>query len=272
MALTTFILTTPYALLSFSEFWTAFSTTAQRYATGHVGMEGDSLRWYLAYMWQTGGVLYLLALAEMLRGLLTRSKTLITLSVFPLLYFIFISNFTVRNDRTLLPLTPFAFLLAASFLVFLWRKLGEIRPSPWRKSALALVLLVMLVSLALPAAFTLRTNALWAGATSREQARVWIDTHLPPGTKIAYESYAPYIDPARYDLAGLALMIDQDADWYRTNGYAYLVFGSGMYARFFNDPTRYPDQVAAYQSLFNAFELVETFADGLFEVRIYAVH
>jgi hypothetical protein len=203
--------------------------------------------------------------------LVTRNKALITVAVFPLVYFIFISSFFVRNDRTFLPITPFAFVLAASFLIFLWQKAAEMRSKSLQVAGKVLVSGVLLVSLLLPSLYTVKESARWATATSREDARVWIEQNLPPGSKVAYESYAPYIDPENYEVTSQAMLIDQPAQWYRDNGIEYLVFGSGMYARFDNAPDRYPEQVQKYDELFTEFELVERFQDEIFEAKIYKV-
>ena len=271
LAIMGFILGTPYSVLNFKEFYASFSSIGQHYASGHAGMEGNTLSFYLKYMWETGGILYILAFLEVLRGILTRNKALITVAVFPVVYFIFISSFFVRNDRTFLPVTPFAFVLAASFIVFLWQKASELSNKSLQVAGKVLAVVILLVALLLPSLYTARTSAMWATATSKETARVWIDENLPKGSRIAYESYAPYIDPEAYQVTSLAMMIDQPAEWYRENGIEYLVFGSGMYARFYNDPARYPEQVQKYDFLFAEFELVKQFQDEIFAAEIYRV-
>jgi len=266
-----FILGMPYAVLSFKEFYSGFTSTGLHYTSGHVGMEGNTLSFYLRYMWETGGILYLLAVLEILRGLITRNKALITVAVFPVVYFIFISSFFVRNDRTFLPVTPFAFVLAASFIFYLWQKAAEMNSQRLQVAGKVVVSAVLLVSLILPSLYTARTSDMWATATSKETARVWIDENLPKGSRIAYESYAPYIDPEAYQVTSMAMMIDQPAEWYRENGIDYVVFGSGMYARFYRDPERYPEQVQKYDVLFSEFELIKQFQDDIFAVKIYRV-
>ena len=44
-----------------------------------------------------------------------------------------------------------------------------------------------------------------------------------------------------------------------------------MYARFYRDPERYPEQVQKYDLLFGEFELVKQFQDDIFTVEIYRV-
>jgi hypothetical protein len=106
---------------------------------------------------------------------------------------------------------------------------------------------------------------------SRETARVWIEDNLPPGSRIAVESYSPFVDPNRFAVQGIGQMFDHPPDWYQDQGLEYLVFSQGMFGRFLQEPGKYPDQVAAYDQLFETFELVRTFTDGGYEVRIYRI-
>src|SRR5262249_9514910 len=134
-----FLLTTPFAILDSSKFLTDLKFDRQHYTTGHPGMEGNTLAWYLNYLWQTMGFIVLLAVLEIFRAFQTRSRQMILLSVFPLVYFIFISRLIVRNERTLLPLTPFLFLLAASLLVYLFNRI-ELLTSDSRRRLLMICL------------------------------------------------------------------------------------------------------------------------------------
>jgi len=185
-----FFVTTPFALLDHQKFLANLQVVARHYATGHAGMEGNTLNWHLAYLWRVEGPVALLAVLEVLRGIYARSKQTVLLSAFPLVYFSFISSFVVRNDRTLLPLTPFLFVLASSLLVNLFRQTNTRCRTP---------------------------------------------------------------------------------DWYTANGFEYLIFGQGMFGRFYREPDRYSNEVSQYEDLFRAFDMVRTFTDGGYEVRIYHV-
>ena len=101
-----FVAASPFAVLAPAEFLAGLALDAQVYTKGHAGMEGDTLRWYIAHMGATAGVVYVFSGLEILRGLWTRSRPLLLLAAFPLVYFTFIAAFEVRNDRTFLPLTP----------------------------------------------------------------------------------------------------------------------------------------------------------------------
>ena len=266
-----FLIGTPYAILSFKEFLDGFLSVGTHYASGHAGMEGNTLKFYLTYMWQTGGVIYILALLEIFRGLITRNKRIVLVAAFPVVYFVFISSFFVRNGRTFYPITPFAFLLAASFLLFLWQKKKEIRPHSWRTALAVGTILLAIGSFTFPIVKTTQATLKLTEVSSRETSRVWINENLPAGSKIAFESYAPFIDPEIYSLVRVDKMIDYEAEWYLENGVEYLVFCNGMYGRFFQEPKRYGDEVELYNALFDRFELVQQFNDSIYEVRIYKV-
>ncbi|MFH1141747.1 MAG: phospholipid carrier-dependent glycosyltransferase [Chloroflexota bacterium] len=264
----TFFLTTPFALLDYQRFLTDFQFEAGHYSTGHPGMEGNTLGWYLSYLWQVEGLATLLAALGVVWGLYTRRRELILLSIFPVFYFAFINSFAVRNDRTLLPLTPFLFLLASSLLVGLFRRSSAGHPNPRRWLRLVAVALA-LASLAWPAMQTVKNNLQLTTVDSRETARIWIEDHVPSGARIAIESYAPYVDPQRFSVQAFGKMIDHTPEWYRANGFDMLVFSQGMFARFFEEPERYSNEVSQYEDLFQAFDLVRAFSDGGYEVRVY---
>lgn len=264
----TFLLTTPIFLGH--EFLHNFLYNAAVYSTGHAGMEGHALRWYITFLWSSEGPVVLLAVLALGRGLFLRSKATIFLSVFPLAYFILIATIVVRNDRTALPLTPFLFLLAASLLPPSAAGGRDLHPSSrrWWTGAIAALLLV---SFSWSLVRTVRDTVQLTTAGSRETARVWINDHLPGGTKIAIESYAPYVDPQRFVVSGVFRMIDYAPAWYISNGFDYLVFSQVMFDRFYNEPDRYAQQVAQYQALFAAFPVIMTFLDGGSEIRICRV-
>ena len=266
----TFFVTTPFAILDHQKFLADLQFEARHYSTGHPGMEGNTLNWYLVYLWRVEGPVAFLAVLEILRGIYVRSKQTILLSTLPLVYFTLISSFAVRNDRTLLPLTPFLFLLASSLLVNLSRKTNT-RQSHTRKLLIFAVGALTLASLTLPFLQAVKNNISLTTVDSRETARIWIAHNLPSGARIAIESYAPYVDPQRFSVQGFGRIIDHTPEWYIANGVEYLIFGQGMFGRFYQEPDRYSNDVAAYESLFCAFDMVKTFTDGGYEVRIYHV-
>jgi len=266
-----FLTTTPYAVLDSAKFLTDLRFEAQHYSTGHAGMEGNSLEWYLNYMWNTGGGLYLLAVLGILYGSILRPKETSLLVIFPLVYFAFISSFVVRNDRTFLPLTPFLFVLAAWFLIIVLDKSRKFQNESLRKLFLTVFASLAIAVLAHPISKTIADTQRLTTVNSRETARIWIDNNLPPGAKIAIESYSPFVNPSKFSVQGFGRMIDHEPEWYIQQNFDYLVFSQGMYGRFYREPERYRNEISQYENLFRRFKLEMIFTDGGYEVRVYRV-
>jgi 4-amino-4-deoxy-L-arabinose transferase-like glycosyltransferase len=266
-----FILTTPYAILDFPAFYAGLQFNSQHYSTGHAGMEGNTLQWYLEYLWKTTGPISLMAVLGIVLGVYARAKEKILLAVFPVLYFILINRFVVRNDRTLMPITPFLFLLAASFLVYLFGRANVVQSKILRKvcisvlASLTAAIPVFLISETITDTLQLTTT------NSRETARIWIANNLPVGTKIAIESYSPFVDPVHFSVQGVWRIIDHNPEWYIENGFEYLVFSQDTYERFYREPDRYSPEISQYNSFFDRFVLTKMFTDGGYEVRVYKV-
>ena len=202
----------------------------------------------------------------------------ILVAAFPVAYFVFISNFMVRNDRTLVPLTPFLFLLAGLFLVQAWDWLrrrepgrGITRPGSRPNWAMGAAGLLLALTLLIPLVGTIQGAHRLTTVDSRETARIWIAQNLPPGARVALESYAPYVDPQRFTVQGMYRLILYPPAWYIEQKFDYLVFSEGMFKRFYREPEKYAAQIAEYDALFQAFEPIQIFTDGDYEVRIYRV-
>ncbi|NLG27742.1 MAG: glycosyltransferase family 39 protein [Chloroflexi bacterium] len=262
-----FFAATPYALIEWPTFVAGLRYQANHYSTGHSGLEGEAARWYLAYLWQSEGPAMVSALAETLRAAVRRDRSLLLIGGFALFYLVFVSLFTVRNPWTIMPMIPYACVLAASGGDALCRLLTG-RPRAVRN---ALAVALVLALLAVPGVQSLQRIADAPSIDSRVAAAQWLATALPAGARVAVESYSAYLDPARYDVQGLVQFNLHPPEWYVEQGYEYLVCGRGMYGRYYADPARYPNEVAAYDRLFGAFALLRAFPDPTYEVRVYAV-
>ncbi|OQA16700.1 MAG: hypothetical protein BWY63_02664 [Chloroflexi bacterium ADurb.Bin360] len=210
-------------------------------------------------------------MAGIVYGAIRHPKETVLLSIFPVAYFAFISNFIVRNDRTFLPLAAFLFVLAAWFLIELPDKFRTLQPESLRKPALAILAGLALVALAQPISKTIADARSLETVNSRETARVWIDNNLPPGAKVAIESYAPFVDPSRFAVQGFVRMIENAPEWYSEQGFDYLVFSQGIYGRFYREPERYHNEKSQYDALFEYFNPVMILTDGDYEIRILSI-
>ncbi len=75
------------------------------------------------------------------------------------------------------------------------------------------------------------------------------------------------MNPEKFEVHGVAIV--QDYSWYTEQNIDYLVFGEGMYGRFYNRPDLFQPEIQAYEHLFDQLEPVKFFNDGGYEVRIY---
>lgn len=266
-----FLLFTPYALLDPVNFVKGAGYEAGHYASGHEGLEGNTLFWYLRYAWTEEGPLTAVAAIAAFLVIRRRDPRLTVLASFPGVYFVFISLFQVRNGRTFLPLTPFAFLLGVGLLAELGEEARRLLPAPKRLMAGAALVVVLLAGLGVPFANALAFNRGLVTVDGRETSRAWIEAHLPAGTAIALEAYSPYLRPERYRLTYLQRTVDSAAAWYRARGIEYVVFSEGMYGRYVREPKRYADRLAAYQALWDSFPEVQRWADGGYEIQLRRV-
>ena len=264
-----FIATTPYSILDFQKFTLDLLSEARHYATGHAGMEGNTLRWYLGYLWNTSGILYIIATLGILIGFIKYPKETGILAIFPIMYFFFINTFSVRNDRTVLPMLPFLFVLASWSVVYMNQLLFLRLGTPKMATRLGVVTLTSIIILIQPVFTTIKSTHSLTLTNSRESARLWISENIPKGSKIVLESYAPYLEPEQFSVTGIGRMIDHSPDWFIEQGFEYMIFSQGMYGRFFADPERYSTEVTLYNRLFEKFSLVRIFTEGGLEIRIY---
>ena len=263
-----FFVATPFALFDFWGFWEGVRFQAFSYSTeGHAGQEGNALAWYVNYLWTIEGWTSLFGALAAVYYLFSRSKSKWMLVSFPIIYFALVSSLLVRNARTIMLMIPFLDILASMFVVDFIAKLPSPTRFNWTRNLVGIGLALGMV---IPLAQTVvAANERLMQTDSREVARNWLESNLPVGTRLAQESYTPYLDTRRYIVQGVSGVIDHSADWYIQNGFEYLIFGQGMYARYFAEPDRYADLVRQYNEFFNRFPLVQQFNDNDYEIRVY---
>jgi hypothetical protein len=183
-------------------------------------------------------------------------------------FYLYYPDSAIVNARTWIPafwaLAWLAAILACeAFLIG-----NEKRPN-LSSGIPALIGLTTLAVLVLPLAQIVKADRALTVVDSRETARVWIEQNLPAGSRIAVESYAPFVDPIRFSVEGSSRLIQHDPEWYLDQDLEYLIFSQRMFMRFYRDPAMYESQIAQYDRLFERFELFKTFNDGGYEVRLY---
>lgn len=233
MAVFAFVSSTPFAVLDTKAFLAGLEFEREHYASGHDGMEGDTVLFYLDVLVGREGVLLGAAVAGLVAigfALRDRWRVAAILLAFPVVYGVAVGMQTVRNDRTIMLVLPPLAVLAA-FLVERMR--GRI---PVAAAIAALAALTTWPS---------------TGPTTWAGAREWLADRR--GATVLVEAYGPYIDPGRHRIIGRTRLIDGEVP----AGVDYLVASEGMYGRYLTGG--YPLERAAYEHLFTEYEELARF-------------
>jgi 4-amino-4-deoxy-L-arabinose transferase-like glycosyltransferase len=266
----TFLAVTPYAILDFNKFSADTLYHLDYYSVAnHPGMQGHTLEFYVTYLLSTEGLTAFIGLAAALTYVKPRNRNGLILAAFAVPYVIYISSLRVRNDRTILIVLPILLVMAADALVRLWRL--PTATSVWRFRVRTAIALFVIVSIGYMSLQTVKQNIQLVTLDGREYARQWIAANVPPETRLAAETYTPFMDPQRYQVNYLSGLRLNPPEWYVAQGYDLLVFSSGAYQRFYMYPEMYPTEIAQYEALFSRFPTVAEFDQNGMTIRILKV-
>ncbi|MCB8959120.1 MAG: glycosyltransferase family 39 protein [Ardenticatenales bacterium] len=273
VAVLTFLVVTPYAILDFSNFWTDTIFHLQYYrVNSHPGMEGNTVNYYLSFLVRQTGLLVFLSIFPLIGYIRNRNRTGLILASFALPYIAYIATVDIRNDRTILLVLPILLIMAADALDLTRQRILKSHSLRTRQLALALLTTFVFLSTTYLVYRTAESNIRKTTIDARELARQWIETNVPAGTSVAMESYSPFLSPSKYSLDYFPTLINNSPDWYRQERYDLLVFSSDQYARFYADPDRYAEQVSMYDALWESFPEVKQFELAGTTIRIYQVN
>lgn len=266
-----FVLTTPYALLDRRAFRAGLRFEQAHYATGHDGMEGGSLAFYLNHLATRETVLSALAVAgaaAVARHRRRHWRAAAVIASFPLVYGAVGSMQAVRNERTILLVLPGLAVLAGLAVepITQWARQRRARTTGPAAAVLTLATLGAAAALlVVQAAGTVPRP----GPSTWTAASRWLDAHAPPGSRLLIESYAPWPDPARYRVLTRVRLIDGGPI---PDTVDYVIASETMYGRYTEAPARYPEAAAAYRQLFRELPEVARFEQGSGPViRVFGV-
>ncbi|NJP05549.1 MAG: glycosyltransferase family 39 protein [Chloroflexaceae bacterium] len=236
LAVTVFLLTSPYTLLDFADFRKTMQTLLESYDGSH----GDVRRsWpFDAYLWfhwheGLGAVPFVLAILGV--GVLIRrwpAAAVVWLS-FPLLLIVSLLRLPSHFYRNLLPAQPPLFLLAGIGAVALadviWKLVQphirlRLRGVPSRKLLTSVILLLFLGMVSLGPATS--SSARLAQPDSRVVAQEWARQHWP-GVLIASEQSHPMQWQGVQQSDYVHYLPLRSVDWYRQQGYGLLLANEG---------------------------------------------
>lgn len=285
-----FLLTAPYTLLDLPTFLNAFARLSSDYRTPVARSQSititalkemrNALDWRQPTMLAALplGVGSLLAVAGILlalwRSLIARpARTPWALAtLFPLLYFWFVTRQNLHYARYLLPMVPFVSLLTAAVIVRLAARAAAMRMSAGARAAIvtALVAAAIVPPLWMAIGFDLNASKVW----TTEEAYDWIIQSIPKGTTIRLESRVLLLPPEYHAIYAKQLSTENvavDA----SRGIDYLVASSEQYGPALNDPKTHAADYAGYQRLWRETQEVARFSPSAAhpgpEVRILKI-
>jgi 4-amino-4-deoxy-L-arabinose transferase-like glycosyltransferase len=262
--------TTPFALFDYPTFIEGLRYEWLHHKVhGHIGAEGNSGRWFMVQLltrsdrWMT-----LAALGGYLVAIWRREWRVLLVLSFALAYFNSMASNIVYFERFLVPLTP-VLALAAGYLFF------ELKQRVQGRQAYILMALALLVFVE-PAVAVTQFNQRLAQTDVRSEARLWIKDNIPPGAKVARELFTPDLDQESYEVHRISWLNDHPVEWYREQGFDYLIFAFARYGVLYRDPERYAHLIAQYEFMFEELQLVARFAGPYVgradhDIRVYRV-
>jgi hypothetical protein len=189
---------------------------------------------------------------------------------FPLVYFAAMGSTNHYFARYALPLIPFLVVAVAEAIDFAdmhWKR-KVIYPS-------ALFGLFVGVILIQPLASSLRHNQLLTREDTRTEAKQWIETHIPAGTKIAldWRGHTPSLSISEFPMPYSAREYDayfvggtglsgHSLAWYREHGFEYLVASSFIYRIPLVSQAKNRERDAFYEVLEEELQLIHIVGSG----------
>jgi hypothetical protein len=199
----------------------------------------------------------------------SRDAMSIFLLIFPVTFFLAMGfPLFVYFTRYALPLVPFVALFAAEAFLVMAAWAG----TRWGRLGWSLVFFLALASVIQPLAESARFDALLTRQDVRTLAKEWIEANIPAGAKIAVDwpTYGPPLStPDKaipysqkvYDVVeiGGTGLSAQSLEWYREQGFDYLVASSFIYNIPLADEALNAERNAFYSALPQELVLVHEF-------------
>ena len=96
-------------------------------------------------------------------------------------------------------------------------------------------------------------------ANTRFLASNWCLEKIPVGSKIARETNTPLLPERLFDVTTEKFLAINPLEFYRENGYDYVITSSSLYGRFAAEKDLYPQYHSFYQELFANEQLLAEF-------------
>lgn len=258
-----FLAAAPFSVLDMPAFLDGFAAQFARFAAPGPSSDPSWLVYlkHLSPAWGRAVVPLAIVGMAIAMGRREHRPAAIPLVAFALAYFYVIASHSHVFGRYALPLVPVICVLSAIGALALVDSLR--RFGPFRRPAVAAALLVAVlgVLLAPPAAEAVRWLDQYKRADTRSLAADWLKGNAPKGARIAVENSGPtYLDAAGFRVAPTELLVDHPVEWYRTRA-DYLVISA-------TDLSRYGDYLAAGRTVFQISPTPQRWGPPILVIRL----
>lgn len=257
------ILASPYFLLNTKEVLAAMSGLSSAGQIGYL-WQIDPAGGYIFYLktlvWGLGWPLAALCIIAAIIGLVRHRPVDLVLLSFAWLMFLFLGWQEMFFGRFMLPIVAPLILVSASLVVEAAEK--YIDSISWRSAALVGVWLLLAVQ---PLLSSVRFDSLLTRQDTRTVAKAWIEQNIPNESGVAMDwlFHCPPLSTADRPMADSSRtyrvwmpefgvgtgLPDNSIDWYRQNGYEYLVVCSSISRLKLGNETQDQQRQAFYASL-----------------------
>jgi hypothetical protein len=233
-----FVLLTPAAVFHPGDVWSGgIAFQFKQYSSGHAGAEGtDNAILFLRTLWSGAGFgpgLSILATIGLVVAVFEHRRGDIAVLSFVAAYFVLIALPPVRFERNLLPLLPFLAVLAGraigvmtDMIVLPNRPAGAPGPVRERMPRILAGLAVIVLAATPSAAGALAEGQRLSRPDTRTIALEWIEANIPHGASIGREEFTPQVPNTEYKVGFVWLLAYKPLDWYRAQGFDYLITSS----------------------------------------------
>jgi dolichyl-phosphate-mannose-protein mannosyltransferase len=258
-----FVITSPFVLLDLEHASKGIWREIEHYASGHLGVIGNSFVWYLAYLWQVSPVYLLLGVPGLVVMARQRTRVAVPAIASVAIMYGLIGKQAVHFDRNALPVVVLLIVgvSAAMDAIVAWLS-GKANARGMHRAVSSLFAVVLVLVALLPSLWMLPALLQPARPSGKAQAQAWFDRaaetpsaapHLRKA-KIVAEAYTVYMDPQAVDVHYDATItnVEYGLLGLKALDYDVVILGSGMFRRFYDHPEVYASEVRVYDTFWES--------------------
>lgn len=278
LSVSVFLLLNPHILLNYAEFRERFSFIYFNVIEyGHLGVVSSesTIGFYLANTLPVylGLPFALLTGASILYLLIRRTRELLFIIIFPVVYLAITATWAYRADRYMLPIMPLLIIIGCIGVAALWeflaRHIGVIsHPNKTLIRALRILVVLMTGCVVLIPMVTgvYKYQRTHEKPDTRTAAQEWIASNLPKGSTIATAYWGSDFSDNRMVILSLPyhpVITEAVAPFYNLEWYSdldYFIFSSFDYGRYHLEPAKYAPFLQFYHSMKSRWKPIQNFA------------